>query len=61
MKDKIVLLFILVAGISILLGFIGRFLEIKIIIQPATWIQIAQTFLLFGIAWGIGKNSLKKD
>ena len=61
MKDKNVLLFIMLAGLSILSGVIGKFTGTKIFVQSYTWIEVAQTLLLFGIAWGIGNHFFKSN
>lgn len=61
MKDKNVLLFIMLAGLAILAGVIGKFTGTKIFIQSYTWIQVTQTLLLFGIACGIGNHIFKSN
>ena len=61
MKNKVVLFFVLLAGISIAMGIVVHFTQEEILLVAQTWIQVAQTSLLFGIAWGVGNISLKKD
>jgi hypothetical protein len=60
MKDKIVLLFLLVALISLLLGLIGRISSTNFYFANSTWHAFAQTSLLFAIAWSLGKSSITK-
>jgi hypothetical protein len=42
------------------LGLIDKLVEAKIFVQSYTWHELAQTFLLFGIAWGIW-HGFKKE
>jgi len=54
MKNGMVFLFILLAAVCIVLGIIDKFvLDAKLLVRGYTWHELAQTFLLFGIAWGI--------
>jgi hypothetical protein len=61
MKNKIILLAIILSVISLLLGFLGKLINQKILLQNVTWLWLAQTALLFAIAWGIGKLLESKD
>ncbi len=61
MKNKVVLFFILLAGISFVLGIATHLYKQEILLIAQTWMEVAQTSLLFGIAWGVGNISLKKD
>jgi uncharacterized ion transporter superfamily protein YfcC len=56
MKNKTVLLFIAIALICLILGIIDKLVEVKLLVRSYTWHELTQTFLLFGIAWGIGHN-----
>jgi len=56
MKNNFVFLFILVAAICLLLGFIEKLTGTKLFVRGFTWHELSQTFLLFAIAWGIWKN-----
>ncbi len=58
MKDRVVLSAIIVAVVSVLVGFIGKVSGGHFFVANATWHAFAQTSLLFAIAWGIGKGSL---
>ncbi len=55
MKNKIILSLIVVAGLSILIGLIGKIIGSNIIFANATWHMFAQTCLLAAIAFGVGK------
>ena len=56
--NKTVLLFVILAAICLVLGLIDTFIEAKLFVRSYTWHQLAQTFLLFGIAWGVGHKFL---
>ena len=56
MKNKTVLLFIVLAVICLILGLIDKLFGVKLFVRSYTWHELTQTFLLFGIAWGIGQN-----
>ncbi|MBM4171500.1 MAG: hypothetical protein FJ214_06495 [Ignavibacteria bacterium] len=60
MKDKIVILFLLVALISLLIGLIGKISATNLYFANSTWHAFAQTSLLFAIAWSLGKSSVSK-
>ena len=55
MKDKVIVTFMVLAVYCLLLGFISKIGDVKIIFQSLTWIDLSQTCLLFGIAWAIGR------
>ncbi len=55
MKNKIILAFIILSGISILIGLIGKIIGSSIVFANATWHMFSQTCLLAAIAFGIGK------
>jgi len=55
MKNKLVLLGIILAVICLLMGLLGKIFNAKIIFENLTWLGLAQTALLGSIAWGIGK------
>ncbi|MCX8057608.1 MAG: hypothetical protein N3F03_08380 [Ignavibacteria bacterium] len=55
MKNKVILILIVVAAISVLIGLIGKFSGSIIVFANATWHMFAQTCLLAAIAFGIGK------
>ncbi len=56
MKNKIILILLVLAGVSIVIGLIGKFSGSFIVFANATWHMFAQTCLLAAIAYGIGKN-----
>ncbi|GMR25481.1 MAG: hypothetical protein BMS9Abin39_0782 [Ignavibacteria bacterium] len=47
--------FMIIAAISLILGFISKASNTQIIFHFLTWLELAQTGLLFGIAWAIGR------
>lgn len=55
MKNKVILLLLAVAVLSILIGLIGKIAGSSIIFANATWHMFAQTCLLGAIAFGVGK------
>ncbi len=55
MKNKILLVFLVAAVISIIIGLVGKIIGSHIIFANATWHLFAQTCLLFAIAFGVGK------
>lgn len=57
MKDRIVLYAIIAAGVSFVIGLIGKFTGAHFFVANATWHAFTQTCLLFAIAWGIGKGA----
>ncbi len=57
MKDRIVLYAIIAAGVSFLIGLIGKFTGAHIFVANATWHAFTQTCLLFAIAWRVGKGT----
>lgn len=61
MKNGMVFLFILLAGLCLVLGFADKLIETKLFVRSYTWHELAQTFLLFGIAWGIWRNQKKEE
>ena len=44
-----------IAAISLIMGFIIKVTNSQIIFHFLTWLELAQTGLLFGIAWAIGR------
>jgi len=54
-KDKMMISFMVIATISVILGFISKVTNAQIIFHFLTWLELAQTGLLFGIAWAIGR------
>lgn len=56
MKNNKVFPFILLAVICMVLGLIDKLADVKLFVRGYTWHELAQTILLFGIAWGIGQN-----
>jgi hypothetical protein len=55
MKNKIILSLIVIAGLSILIGLLGKIFGTSIIFANATWHMFSQTCLLAAIAFGVGK------
>lgn len=55
MKNKVILILIIAAILSIVIGLIGKIIGSHIVFANATWHLFAQTCLLFAIAFGIGK------
>lgn len=55
MKNKVILILLILAALSIIIGLIGKFSGSIIVFANATWHMFAQTCLLAGIAFGIGK------
>jgi hypothetical protein len=60
MKNNKVFPFILLAAICLVLGLIDKLAGVKLFVRGYTWHELAQTFLLFGIAWGIGQNFFRE-
>lgn len=60
MKEKIFLIAILVAAISVLIGFIGKLFSVHMYLANYTWHMFAQTCLLFAIAWALYKRINKE-
>jgi hypothetical protein len=61
MKDKVVLIAILVAALCVLIGFIGKLFSTQLYLANYTWHMFAQTCLLFAIAWALGKKAVNKE
>ena len=61
MKNSTVFLFILLAAICLVLGLVDKLIEAKLFVRSYTWHELAQTFLLFGIAWGIWHKHKKES
>ncbi len=57
MKNRIVLYAIILGGVSLLIGIIGRLTGIHLYVANSTWHAFTQTCFLFAIAWGIGKGA----
>ncbi len=57
MKDKINFYLIILAGVSLVIGLLGKIIGSNIIFANATWHMFAQTCLLGSIAFGLHKNS----
>ena len=55
MKDKVILACIVLALLSLVIAFIGKFSGHTILFTNHAWHMFSQTCLLLGIAWGIGK------
>lgn len=55
MKDKLMISLMVIAAICLILGFISKVTNAQIIFHFLTWLELAQTGLLFGIAWAIGR------
>ena len=55
MRDRVILVAIAIAFISLLIGLIGKITGGHIIFANSTWHMFAQTVLLFAIAWGVGR------
>lgn len=55
MKDKMVLIAVIISIVCLLLGVVAKLMATKILVQGFTWMQVAQTTLLLAIALGIGK------
>ncbi|MCH7769732.1 MAG: hypothetical protein IIA49_01745 [Bacteroidetes bacterium] len=56
MKDKLMISLMFIAAISLIMGFISKVTNSQIIFHFLTWLELAQTGLLFGIAWAIGRH-----
>ncbi|MGB9663718.1 MAG: hypothetical protein ACPL25_02195 [Ignavibacteria bacterium] len=56
MKNKVILLLLVIAALSVLIGLIGKFSGSTIVFANATWHMFAQTCLLAAIAFGVGKQ-----
>jgi len=54
-KDKLMISLMFIAAISLIMGFISKVTNSQIIFHFLTWLELAQTGLLFGIAWAIGR------
>ncbi|MCX6150942.1 MAG: hypothetical protein NTX22_10485 [Ignavibacteriales bacterium] len=61
MKDRIILISLILAVVSLALGLIGKLTSYNIYFSNSTWHMFAQTSLLFAIAWGIGKYLVIKE
>ena len=59
MKNGTIFLFILLAAICLVLGLVDKLFEVKLFVRSYTWHELAQTFLLFGIAWGFWQQYRK--
>jgi TRAP-type mannitol/chloroaromatic compound transport system permease small subunit len=55
MKNKVILILIIIAALSVIIGLIGKLSGSTIVFANATWHMFAQTCLLAAIAFGIGK------
>jgi len=55
MKNKDILVLLIVSVLSIIIGLIGKFSGTIIVFANATWHMFAQTCLLAAIAFGVGK------
>jgi TRAP-type mannitol/chloroaromatic compound transport system permease small subunit len=55
MKNKVILVLLVVSVLSIIIGLIGKFSGTTIVFANATWHMFAQTCLLAAIAFGVGK------
>ena len=60
MKNGTTFLFIILAVICLVLGLVDKLFDAKLFVQGYTWHELAQTFLLFSIAWGIWHNNKKE-
>jgi hypothetical protein len=58
MIDRVVLLSIYISILCLFVGFFGKLVQVKIFMENPTWISLAQTILLIGIAWGVGRKQL---
>jgi len=56
MKDKISLIFVGFTVLSLLIGLIGKITSQNFFFANYTWHMLAQTCLLFVIAWNLWKN-----
>jgi hypothetical protein len=63
MKNKVILISIILAGIFLVLALIAKITNHVIISHNPTLIMLAQICLLFAIAWGVGKRleHIEKD
>ena len=61
MKNKMVLLGIILAVICLLVALIAKIFVVKIIFENPTWLGLAQTALLGAVAWGVGKLLPEKE
>ncbi len=59
--NRIVLIGVVLAVISLVIGLLGKILGQHIIFANATWHNFAQTCLLFAIAYGIGRLAGEKE
>ncbi|MCS6966386.1 MAG: hypothetical protein NZ473_06440 [Candidatus Kapabacteria bacterium] len=53
MKTVVIRIAFVAAFLCLLLGGIGRLLNTHFWLTNPTWHELAQTFLLFAVAWGI--------
>ena len=60
MKNSTTILFIILAVICLVLGLVDKLFDAKLFLQGYIWHELAQTFLLFSIAWGIWHNNKKE-
>jgi len=60
MIDRVVLLSIYISILFLLIGFFGKMVHASILMENPTWISLAQTILLIGIAWGVGRKQLSE-
>lgn len=60
MIDRVVLLSIYISILCLIVGFFGKMIQARIFMENLTWISLAQTILLIGIAWGVGRKQLSE-
>lgn len=53
MTEKLPLLAVIAALLCLAIGALGRLLGTHFWLTNPTWHELAQTFLLFAIAWGV--------
>lgn len=58
MIDRVVLLSIYISILFLFIGFFSKIVQARILMENPTWISLAQTILLIGIAWGVGRKQL---
>jgi hypothetical protein len=54
-KDKVILVSMAAGVVALLIGVFSHFARCTALVTSATWHDLAQSCLLFAIAWGIGK------
>ncbi len=60
MKEKIILISIVIAALCILVGFIGKLFSLHVYFANYTWHMFSQTCLLFAIAWALYRKTSKE-